>query len=228
MKRGIVVLLLLVALPAAAGAQEFSNAELYQMIKKMESKFDQAIEQTNRAMAEAEKAKEEAALAKEEAARAKAEVALAKEETARVRDELAQLKASPAPVVTLAQVPEAPVVQVPETSEGLGASFEVLYLRPSRSNLDYAISDADADLQPEGPFEKVEPDYSGGGRFGLSYNFGSGTAVYGQYTMLNTRDSDSTSARVSIYSVQLPDLYWSVISTCLSAKSIMEQQRLPM
>ena len=79
MKRGVVVLVLLVALPAAAWAQEFSNAELYQMIKKMEIKFDAAIEQTNRAMAEAEKAKAEAALAKEEAARAKAEVALAKE-----------------------------------------------------------------------------------------------------------------------------------------------------
>ena len=86
------------------------------------------------------------------------------------------------------------MVQVPETTEGLGASFEVLYMRPSRSNLDYAISDADVDIQPEGRFEKVEPDYSGGGRFGLSYNFGSGTAVYGQYTMLNTRDSDSAVA----------------------------------
>jgi len=90
-KRGIVILLLLVALPAAAWPQEFSNAELYQMIKKMERKFDQAIEQTNRAMAEAEKAKAEAALAKEEAAAAKAEVALAKEETARVQEELAQI-----------------------------------------------------------------------------------------------------------------------------------------
>jgi hypothetical protein len=44
MKRGIVVLLLLVAMPAAAWAQEFSNAELYQMIRKMELKFDAAIE----------------------------------------------------------------------------------------------------------------------------------------------------------------------------------------
>ena len=107
------------------------------------------------------------------------------------RDELAQLKTAPAPATTLAGVPAASVVQVPETTEGLGASFEVLYMRPSRSNLDYAISDADTDLQPEGRFEKVEPDYSNGGRFGLSYNFGSGTAVYGQYTMLDTRDSDS-------------------------------------
>jgi hypothetical protein len=191
MKRGIVVLFLLVAMPAAAWAQEFSNAELYQMIRKMERKFDAAIEQTNKALAEAEKAKEEAAIARDEAARAKAEVALAKEETARVRDELAQLKTAPAPATTLAGVPAASVVQVPETTEGLGASFEVLYMRPSRSNLDYAISDADTDLQPEGRFEKVEPDYSNGGRFGLSYNFGSGTAVYGQYTMLDTRDSDS-------------------------------------
>jgi len=64
MKRLIVVMVLLVALPAAAWAQELSNAELYQMIKKMERKFDQAIDQTNRALAEAQQAKEEAALAK--------------------------------------------------------------------------------------------------------------------------------------------------------------------
>ena len=182
MKRGIVVLLLLAALPAAAWAQEFSNAELYQMIRKMERKFDAAIEQTNKALAEAEKAKEEAAMARDEAARAKAEVALAQEETARVKDELAQFKAASVPATTLAEVPAASVVQVPETTEGLGASFEILYMRPSRSNLDYVISDADVDFQPEGRFEKVEPDYSNGGRFGLSYNFGSGTAVYGQYT----------------------------------------------
>jgi len=194
MKRLIVVMVLLVALPAAAWAQELSNAELYQMIKKMERKFDQAIEQTNRALAEAQQAKEEAALAKEEAVRAKAEVALAKEEAARVRDELAQLKAAPAPVATLAEVPAASVVQVPETTEGLGASFEILYMRPSRSNLDYVISDANTDSRPEGRFEKVEPDYSNGGRLGLSYNFGSGTAVYGQYTLLNTKDSDSAVA----------------------------------
>jgi len=64
MKRLVVVMVLLVALPAAAWAQELSNAELYQMIKKMERKFDQAIDQTNRALAEAQQAKEEAALAK--------------------------------------------------------------------------------------------------------------------------------------------------------------------
>ena len=83
---------------------------------------------------------------------------------------------------------------MPETTEGLGASYEVLYMRPSRSNLDYVISDANTDTRPEGRFEKVEPDYSGGGRLGLSYNLGSGTAVYGQYTLLNTRDSDSSVA----------------------------------
>ena len=191
MKRLVVVMVLLVALPAAAWAQELSNAELYQMIKKMERKFDQAIDQTNRALAEAQQAKEEAALAKEEAARAKEEIALAKEETARVRDELAQLKAAPVPVATLAEVPAASVVQVPETTEGLGTSFEVLYMRPSRSNLDYVIVDTDSDSSPEGRFAKVEPNYDNGGRFGLSYNLGSGTALFGQYTMLNTKDSDS-------------------------------------
>lgn len=187
MKKGIIVLLLMAALPAAAWAQEFSNAELYQMIQKMERKFDEAMAQTNRALAEAEKAKAEAAVAKEEAARAK-------EETARVKAELAQVKATSVPAAVSAQVPVASMVQVPETTEGLGASFEVLYMRPSRSNLDYAIADANTDGRPEGRSKKVAPDYDNGGRLGLSYNFGAGTAVFGQYTMLNTKDSDSVAA----------------------------------
>ena len=170
---------------------EFSNAELYQMIKKMERKFDEAIAQTNRALAEAEQAKAEAAVAKEEAARAKAEVALAKEETARLKEELAQVSTAEASAAASTAVPVASLVTVPETTEGLGASFEVLYMRPSRSNLDYAIADTDADLQPEGKTKKVEPDYDSGGRLGLSYNLGSGTAVFGQYTLLNTKDKDS-------------------------------------
>jgi hypothetical protein len=194
MKRGIVVLLLLVALPAVAWAQEFSNAELYQMIQKMERKFDQAIEQTNRAMAEAEKAKEEAALAKEEAARAKAEVALAKEETARVQAELAQIKAAASPVITTADASIAPSNHKPKTLPGLGASIEAVYMRPSRTDLDYAISDPNGDTNPQGRLKQIDPDYSGGFRFGLGYTFDTGTEIRAQYMQLDTKDSDSATA----------------------------------
>jgi hypothetical protein len=194
MKRFIVVMVLLLALPAAAWAQEFSNAELYQMIKKMERKFDEAIEQTNKALVEAEKAKEEAAIARDEAVRAKEEVALAKEETERVKEELAQIKAASAPATASATVPAEPLIREVESVPGLGASFEVVYMRPSRSNLDYVIKDSVNNGQVQGSFEKIEPDYTGGGKLGLSYDFGSGTAISSQYMMLNSRDSDSSVA----------------------------------
>ena len=194
MKRLIVVTVLFVALPAAAWAQEFSNAELYQMIKKMERKFDAAIEQTNKALAEAEKAKAEAAVAKEEAARAKAEVALAKEETARVKAALAEIKTATASADTAAEVPLASVNHTPKTVTGLGASVDALYIRPSRSNLDYAISDSNLDGNPQGRVKEVDPDYSGGFRFGLGYTLESGTDIRAQYMQLDTKDSDSATA----------------------------------
>jgi len=192
MKRGIVVLLLLVALPAVAWAQEFSNAELYQMIQKMERKFDAAIEQTNKALAEAEKAKEEAAMARDEAARAKAEVALAKEETARVQAELAQIKAASESTLPSEVVPAEPLIREAKTVPGIGASFEAIYMRPSRDDLDYVVSDDKRTGNIQGSYKTVNPDYSGGARLGLSYTFDSGTAVRAQYTMLDTSDSDFT------------------------------------
>jgi hypothetical protein len=192
MKKCIVVLIVLLMMPMAAWAQEFSNAELYQMIKNMELKFDQAIEQTNRAMAEAEKAKEEAALAKDEAARAKAEVALAKEETARVQTELAQIKAASESTLPTEVVPAEPLIREAKTVPGLGASFEAIYMRPSRDDLDYVVSDDKRTGNIQGSYKTVNPDYSGGARLGLSYTFDSGTAVRAQYTMLDTSDSDYT------------------------------------
>jgi hypothetical protein len=171
-KRWIVVLSLVVALPAVAWAQAPSNEELYQMIKEMERKLDKAIDEANKAKAEADKAKEEAARAKEEAAKAK--------------EELARIKETPA-----AAVPAESLVRVPETKPGISASAEVVYLRPSRSNLDFVIRDPDNDLLPEGRVGEVEPDYGWGGRFGLSYDFGSGTDISARVLWIKTHDSES-------------------------------------
>lgn len=193
MKRAIVVLLLLVALPAAAWAQEFSNAELYQMIRKMERKFDAAIEQTNKALAEAEKAKEEAAIAREEAARAKAEVAAAKEETARVQAELAEVKAASASASASAVVPAEPFIREAEMKPGMQASLEAIYMRPSRDNLDYVVEDADraGPNSIRGNYRSLEPERGLGARLGLGYNSEKGTGFLMQYTMLDTSDSDA-------------------------------------
>jgi hypothetical protein len=175
MKRWIVVLFLVVALPALAWAQAPSNEELYQMIKQMEHKLDTAIDEANKARAEADKAKEEAAKAKEEAAKAK-------EELARIKE---------APVATPAAVPKESLVRVPETRPGLGASAEAVYLRPSRSNLDYVLVDRNDNGRPQGKLDEVEPGYGWGGRFGVSYGFGSGTDIGAQFMWIRTHNSES-------------------------------------
>jgi len=193
MKKGIVVLLLLAALPAAAWAQELSNAELYRMMKTLEHKFDQAMEQTSQALDEARKAKAEAAMAQEEAALAKAEVAEAKEETARVKAELAEVKAAAASAPAIAAVPAEPFIREAEMNPGMQASLEAIYMRPSRDNLDYVVEDADR-VGPDrigGNYRSLEPERELGARLGLSYNSETGTGFLMQYTMLDTSDSDA-------------------------------------
>jgi hypothetical protein len=165
MKRWIIVMLLAVALPALARAEAPSNEELYQMIKVLEHKLDTAIDEANKAKAEAAKAKEEAARAKEE---------------------LARIKEAPG-----AAVPSESLVRASETKPGFGASAEVLYLRPSRSNLDYVIVDPARTGNVRGSVQAVEPGYGWGGRFGLSYDFGSGTEIAGQFTGIKTHDNDT-------------------------------------
>jgi len=180
MKKLMMVIAFLVMMPVMAWAQEPSNAELYQMIKAMERKFNDALDQTNQALAEAQKAKQEVALAKQEAARAKAE--------------LARLKAASEAPPASATVASTPLIREAEAVPGLGASLDVVYMRPSRSNLDYVIIDPNSNSQPEGNFGNVEPDYDAGGRIGLSYNFESGTAVTARYMMLDSNFSDSAIA----------------------------------
>lgn len=187
MKKMMAVMAFLMMMPAVVWAKEPSNAELYQMIKAMEQKFNEALDQTNQALAEAQKAKQEAAIAKQEAASAR-------EEAARAKAELAQLKAAaeatPAPVAA----PAEPLIRKAETVPGLGASFEVVYMRPSRSALDYAIIDTNTDTDPQGSYDSIHPDYSAGLRYGLAYTFETGTDLHAQYMTLDTHDSASAEA----------------------------------
>lgn len=175
MRKIIVAVLTMAILPGIAWAQEPSNQELYQMIQQMERKYDAAIKETDRALAEA---RAEATKAKEEAAKAKAE--------------LARLKAEPRPAPLQAEAP--PLIKPTETTPGFKASAEVLYMRPSRGNLDFAIKDPDTDSYPEGTVGEIEPDYQLGGRFGLGYDLGSGTEIGVQFTGLKSHDSESATA----------------------------------
>jgi hypothetical protein len=187
MKQMMAVMAFLMMMPSVVWAQEPSNTELYQMIKAMERKFNEALDQTNQALAEAQKAKEEAAIAKQEAASAR-------EEAARAKAELAQLKAAAEAAPAPSAVPAASLVREAETVPGLGASFEVVYMRPSRSDLDYVIIDTNTDTNPQGSYDSIHPDYSGGERFGLAYTFETGMDVHAQYMTLDTNDSASAEA----------------------------------
>jgi hypothetical protein len=75
MKRCIVVMLLVVALPVFAWAQAPSNEELFQMVKELERKLDASIKEAAAAKEEAAAAKEEARKIKEEPVKAPGEAA---------------------------------------------------------------------------------------------------------------------------------------------------------
>jgi major outer membrane protein len=170
LKKCIVIILLLMILPVVAWAEEPSNAELYQMIKKTERKVDAAIGETNKAKAEAKKAKEEAAKAKEE---------------------LLQIKKASTVVPAKALAAKPSDDQSTEKKPGLNASIDLVYLRPSRSNLDFAIVDATADGRVSGDFLNIEPGYQAGLKHNINYDFGNGTDIHANYLKLNTKDSRS-------------------------------------
>jgi Legionella pneumophila major outer membrane protein precursor len=169
MKKCLVILLMMLV-PASGWAQGPSNEELLQMIKKLEAKFDAAMEQTQKALAEADKAKAEAAAAKAE---------------------LARLKATPASAADAETTVGESLVRVPATRPGFAISMESVYLRPSRSGLDYGIVDPDTDTDVEGRFENVEPDYGLGVRSDLRYNTDSGRDIGITFSWLKTEDETS-------------------------------------
>jgi len=154
----IVAVLMLFCFPIASWAQEPSNEDLYEMIKKLEAKFNTAMEQTQEALAEMNKAKAEAATAREEAAKAKAE--------------LARLKAVPTPGANTEATAEESLVA---TKPGVVASLESVYMRPSRSGLDFVVADSFNDSQRvRGSYKQVDPGYSSGWRGGMRIETDSG------------------------------------------------------
>lgn len=116
---------------------------------------------------------------REEARKAKAEAAAAKAELAALKSVGAA--AGPA------------TVTVPQGQAGMTASVEAIYLRPSRSNLDFAI-EAPTAAGVQGNVVGVDPDYDLGGRLGLNWANGSGNDIGLQVTWLDASDSASASA----------------------------------
>lgn len=182
MRMLIVAVLMVLCLPIGTLAQEPSNEELLNMIRKLESRFDEVLEQTRKAQSEADQAKAEAAAAREEAAKAKAE--------------LAGLKANPAPGSNADAVAEKSLVRVPTTGPRAVVSFENVYLRPSRSGLDFAVLDED-EVGPDrmaGSYIDVDPGYSSGWRGGMRIETDSGRDIGFGVGKVTGGDSSSAEA----------------------------------
>ncbi|WDP89511.1 MAG: outer membrane beta-barrel protein [Desulfobacter sp.] len=175
MKRCIIaVFVLILSLPGSIRANEPTNAELLEMIKSMERRFETAMEQADKALAEVKKARRETAAAKEEAARANAELARLKAQA-----QNAGSKASPAD----------PAIAEEKTGTGFHASVQGVYWRPSRSHLDYVVVDPVSDNKLEGSSREIDPGYDGGGRFSLGYDFSPGSSIQADFLKLKSNTS---------------------------------------
>ncbi len=164
MKKITATLLIIVLLPALGWALEPSNKELYEMILRLEQRIDATSADAERYKAEAEAARKEAN---------------------EIRSELARIRQQKnTPVSTAAITP-------PQSKSGLTTSVEVINLRPTRTNLDFATYDpaSSGSDQVTGTSVAIKPDHHAGIRFGLGYDNGQGSTLEANFTRLTTSDS---------------------------------------
>jgi hypothetical protein len=175
----IAIALISLLLPASAWAQGKSNEELYKIIVEMGQKLDAAVAKIDKVEAEASKAKAEAALAKSEAAKAKRE--------------LARVKANQPPASESTGRSGYGLAQRTRSEPGPTASLGMVYMRPSRNNLEYAVVDTAQTGNIRGSFESVDLGYEPGLRLNFGYDFGTGVDIGAQYTSLSFNETDSIS-----------------------------------
>jgi len=113
------------------------------------------------------------------------------DEANKAKEELARIKGGPAAAPETA--PAETLVRVPETKAGMEVSVEALYMRPSRSNLDFVVQDPYRTGNIRGNYVSVEPDYDWGVRAALNYNFGSGADIGVKFTQLDAEERKSIS-----------------------------------
>ena len=102
----------------------------------------------------------------DEAGKAKDEANQAREELTRLREAAAAASESSADLPAAGR----------EKGIGFGISVEALYMRPTRSGLDFVVVDPDAG-EFSGSEKAVEADHDWGFRLGMSYEFKSGAFV---------------------------------------------------
>ncbi len=170
---------LLLVLPGFTMAKEMSNAELTKLLTEMNKKLDAAVKKIDKVEAEANNAKAEAAVAKADAARAK--------------KELARVKANRTTVAKSKEDADYGWAPTNNPRPGPSASLGMVYMRPSRSGLDYVIVDP-GHSGPDsvaGEYKSVDPGFDTGVRLSFGYDFGNGVDLAAQYTHLATSESSS-------------------------------------
>ncbi len=165
--------------PSVVPAQEMSNAELYKLLTAMGKKLDAAVARIDKVEAEASKAKAEAAVAKAEAATAKRELALVRAEQSLAPESRGESGTG--------------LAQRNRTKPGATASLGMVYMRPSRDNLDYVVVDTAQTGNIRGTYESVDLGYEPGVRLNVGYDFGNGVDIGAQYTGITFNETDSTS-----------------------------------
>ncbi len=198
----IIVAIFSLSLPTFTMAKEMSNAELTKLLTAMGKKLDAAVAKIDKVESEANRAKVEAAVAKKEAARAKRELAQVKSNQNASASESGE---------------DAGYGWAPTNNpkRGPSASVGMVYMRPSRSGLDYVVVDPDH-LGPDhvvGTYESVDPSYDAGVRLNVGYNFGNGIDLGAQYTHL------ATSEKASVNNLTTGDDLWG---TWLHANAIID------
>ncbi len=179
------VCVLYFVIASSAQAQDApSNADLFKMIKALQTQQSNLVNQVTQAKAEAE-------AAKAEAARAKSELAAARQQIANTQNDVARVDAAVADV-RVAATTAAPIESTPGTSlmepraRGAFAGSELTYLKPfgaERSVL--APTFNAAHVKQANPaadqFTLTEYDYEAAARLWLGYESATGKGVQATY-----------------------------------------------
>ncbi len=155
-----------------------TNEQLYQMILELKENQERLKTEADVARAEAEKAKHELEVTRKELDATQEKLKDTEEKILQTQEVVAETREGLAETeAEMGTGPSSSVVKIPDTPGGWTVMGEAMFMRPSTSELDFAIEDS-AGAKIVGPAEvvSVDTDYEPGFRVGAGYGF-AGTGV---------------------------------------------------
>ena len=179
----------------ATAADTPSNEDLYQMILELQADQERLQHEADLAKAETAKAKHELELTRrvldatqEKLKVTEQEILQTQEVVAATQEGLAETQAE------MGTGPSSSVVKIPDKAGGWTAMAEVMFMRPSTGELDFAIEDPqDGSKVTTGRVLSVDTDYEPGFQIGVGYDF-AGTGVDAKLAWSRLRTSNDESA----------------------------------